>query len=409
VIKSAVLNNGDEKIMLQLQGKHSEAKVFTDNIDDKTISQIIELCNEEFTAGSQIRIMPDTHVGKGSVIGTTMTIKNKVVPNLVGVDVGCGMTVAKLNIKAKNLNFDALDKVIRSYIPSGFKVRKKPHAFAKQIDWSAVKTPIDFDRAKKSIGTLGGGNHFIEVNQAADGAVYLVIHSGSRNFGKQVAEHYQKRAFNELSRSSQNIRDEVVKDLMMNGRQADIEEELKKLKIPTVNKHLAYLEGQGFDDYLNDMSIAQKFASVNRSAMINEITMHMDWETLESWESIHNFIDTEHMVLRKGATSAQKDEKLLIPINMRDGSIIAIGKGNPDWNYSAPHGAGRVMSRTQAKSAVKFEDFQNSMKDVWTTSVHKNTIDESPFVYKPMEEIVDNIGDTVEIIDVIKPLYNFKA
>ena len=395
--------------MLELKGKHNEAKVFTDNIDDKTISQIIELCNEEFTVGSQIRIMPDTHVGKGSVIGTTMTIKDKIVPNLVGVDVGCGMTVAKLNTQAKNLNFDALDKVIRSYVPSGFKVRKKAHAFAKEIDWSAIVTPIDFDRAKKSIGTLGGGNHFIEVNQGTDGAIYLVIHSGSRNFGKQVAEHYQKRAFNELTRASEKIRDEAIKDLMLNGRQADIETELKKLNIPTVNKHLAYLEGQGFDDYLNDMNIAQKFASLNRKAMIKEITTHMNWEILESWESIHNFIDTEHMVLRKGATSAQKDEKLLIPINMRDGSIIAKGIGNPDWNYSAPHGAGRVMSRTQAKNTVKFEDFQNSMKNVWTTSVHKSTIDESPFVYKPMEEIVGNIGDTVEIIDVIKPLYNFKA
>ena len=395
--------------MLELKGKHAEAKVFTDNIDDKTISQIIELCNEEFTKGSKIRIMPDTHVGKGSVIGTTMTIRDKIVPNLVGVDVGCGMTVAKLNTKTKTLNFDALDKVIRSHIPSGFKVRKKAHPFAKEIDWSAVITPIDFDRAKKSIGTLGGGNHFIEVNQGKDGSIYLVIHSGSRNFGKQVAEHYQKRAFNELNRTTERARDEVVKDLMMNGRQADIEAELKELKIPKVNKHLAYLEGQGYDDYLNDMNIAQKFASINRSAMIKEITTHMDWEVLESWESIHNFIDTKQMILRKGATSALKDEKLLIPINMRDGSIIAIGKGNPDWNYSAPHGAGRVMSRTQAKNVVKFADFENSMKDVWTTSVHKSTIDESPFVYKPMEEIVGNIGDAVEIVDLIKPLYNFKA
>ena len=395
--------------MLELKGKYTEAKVFTDNIDDKTISQIIELCNEEFTIGSKIRIMPDTHVGKGSVIGTTLTVKGKVVPNLVGVDVGCGMTVAKLNTKAKSLNFDALDKVIRSYVPSGFNIRKKAHAFAKGIDWSAIKAPIDFDRAKKSIGTLGGGNHFIEVNQGTDDTIYLVIHSGSRNFGKQVAEHYQKRAFNELTRASEKIRDEVIKDLMMNGRQADIKDELKKRKVPTVNKHLAYLEGQGFDDYLNDMSIAQNFASVNRAAMINEITTHMDWEILETWESIHNFIDPKQMILRKGATLAQKDEKLLIPINMRDGSIIAIGKGNPDWNYSAPHGAGRVMSRSQAKKAVKFEDFQDSMKNVWTTSVHKSTIDESPFVYKPMEEIVENIGDTVEIIDVIKPLYNFKA
>ena len=395
--------------MLELKGTYNHAKVFTDNIDNKTISQIIELCNEAFTKGAKIRIMPDTHVGKGSVIGTTMTITDKIVPNLVGVDVGCGMSVAKLKVQSHQIDFKELDKVIRTYIPSGFNIRKKAHRLAKEIDWSAVVTEVDFERAKKSIGSLGGGNHFIELNKGTDGSVYLVIHSGSRNLGKQIAENYQKRAFLELTRVTERIRDELVADLMRNGRQADIEEELKKLKIPTVNKHLAYLEGQGFDDYLNDMNIAQKFASLNRKAMINEITTHMSWEILESWESIHNFIDTEQMILRKGATSAGKGEKLLIPINMRDGSIIAVGKGNPDWNYSAPHGAGRVMSRTQAKNSVKFEDFQETMKGVWTTSVHKSTIDESPFAYKPMEEIVARIGDTVDIIDVIRPLYNFKA
>ena len=395
--------------MLELKGAYSHAKVFTNNIDDQTVAQIVEVCHASFTKCSKIRIMPDTHVGKGAVIGTTMTIKDKVVPNLVGVDVGCGMSVAKLKVQSHQIDFKALDKVIRTHIPSGFNIRKKAHPFAKEIDWSAVVTEIDFERAKKSIGSLGGGNHFIEVNKGKDGAVYLVIHSGSRNLGKQIAENYQKRAYAELTQMAQNTRDELIADLMRNGRQADIEETLEKIEIPTVNKHLAYLEGQGFDDYLNDMNIAQKFATLNRKAMIGEITTHMKWEILESWESIHNFIDTQQMILRKGATSARKGEKLLIPINMRDGSIIAIGKGNPDWNYSAPHGAGRVMSRTQAKNRVKFEDFQDAMKDVWTTSVHKSTIDESPFVYKPMEEIVAHIGDTVDIIDVIKPLYNFKA
>lgn len=395
--------------MLELKGAHNIAKVFTDNIDEMTISQIIELCNEAFTVGSKIRIMPDTHVGKGSVIGTTMTIQNKIVPNLVGVDVGCGMSVAKLNIQSHQIDFKKLDEIIRTYVPSGFNIRKKAHPFAKEIDWSKVVTEIDFDRAKKSIGTLGGGNHFIEVNKGTNGEIYLVIHSGSRNLGKQVAENYQKRAFHDLTQTVQRMRDELIGDLMRNGRQADIKTELKKLEIPTVNKHLAYLEGQGFDDYLNDMNIAQKFASLNRAAMIDEITTQLNWEIVESWESIHNFIDTEQMILRKGATSARKGEKLLIPINMRDGSIIAVGKGNSDWNYSAPHGAGRVMSRTQAKNKVKFEDFQKSMVDVWTTSVHKSTIDESPFVYKPMEEILANIGDTVEVMDIIKPLYNFKA
>jgi len=394
--------------MLSLQGKYTEAKVFTDNIDEKCIAQIIEVCNESFTEGSKIRIMPDTHVGKGAVIGTTMTIHHKVVPNLVGVDVGCGMSVAKLKISEKDLSYDTLDKAIRTHVPSGFNIRKKAHPYAKEISWGDVIAPVDFERAKKSIGTLGSGNHFIELNKGSSG-IYLVIHSGSRNLGKQVAEHYQERAYKELKRQTERLRDELIADLMKNGRQDEIKTELKKLNVQPVNKHLAYLEGQGFDDYLNDMRIAQKFASLNRKAMIETITTNMNWDIIETWESIHNFIDIEQMILRKGATSAGKDEKLLIPINMRDGSIIAVGKGNPDWNYSAPHGAGRVMSRSQAKNQVKFEDFQRTMKNVWTTSVNKSTIDESPFVYKPMEEILANIGETVDVVDIIRPLYNFKA
>jgi len=395
--------------MLNIKGKFNEAKVFTDNIDEKCIAQIIEVCNEPFTEGSKIRIMPDTHVGKGAVIGTTMTITNKAVPNLVGVDVGCGMSVAKLNLKEENICYDTLDKTIRKHVPSGFNIRQKAHPYAKEIPWRDIKTPIDFDRAKKSIGSLGGGNHFIELNKGSNGEIYLVIHSGSRNLGKQVAEHYQDLAFKERTRLVEIQRDEIIANLMKNGRQEEIEDELKKFKPPMINKHLAYLEGQSFHDYLNDMTIAQKFASLNRKAMIEAITTQLDWEIIDTWESIHNFIDTEHMILRKGATSARKGEKLLIPINMRDGSIIATGKGNSDWNFSAPHGAGRVMSRGQAKKSVKFEDFQASMKDVWTTSVNKSTIDESPFVYKPMEEILAHITDCVDIEDIIKPLYNFKA
>jgi tRNA-splicing ligase RtcB len=306
-----------------------------------------------------------------------MTILDKVVPNLVGVDIGCGMSVAKINIMSHKIDFKNVDKVIRNYVPSGFKIRTSAHPFAKEIDWQKIICPVDIDRAKKSIGTLGGGNHFIEVNKGSDGSVYLVIHSGSRNLGKQIAEHYQK-----------------------------IAEE----QHPTIeNRHLAYLSGAGFSNYLNDMEIAQKFASLNRRAMIEEITKNLNWQILDSWECIHNFIEIEAMILRKGATSARLNQKILIPINMRDGSIIAVGKGNSDWNYSAPHGAGRVMSRTQAKKNIRFEDFQESMKNVWTTSVHKSTIDESPFVYKPLEEIVSNIKESVDIIDIIKPIYNFKA
>ncbi|MCL1936442.1 MAG: RtcB family protein [Defluviitaleaceae bacterium] len=395
--------------MLELNGKYGTAKVFTNNIEESTISQIIEVLNSVFTKESTIRIMPDTHVGKGAVIGTTMTIKDKIVPNLVGVDVGCGMSVAKINVDKDNINFEELDKTIRTHIPHGFSVRKKEHPFVKNIKFKDIILQINFDRAKKSIGTLGGGNHFIELNCSSNGSIYLVIHSGSRSLGKEVALHYQKLAYDELFFKNESIRSNTINKLMQSGKTKDIQEEIEKLDLPYVKKELAYLQGQSFDDYLNDMNIAQKFASLNRKAMIEEITKNMNWKIEDEWESIHNFIDTENMILRKGATSAKQNEKLLIPINMRDGSIIAIGKGNEDWNFSAPHGAGRLMSRSAAKNIVNLRDFKDSMKDVWTTSVTKNTLDESPFVYKPMQEIIDNIHETVDIVDIIKPIYNFKS
>ncbi len=395
--------------MLELRGKYNSAKVFTDNVEETAMGQIIELCNQPFVEGSNIRIMPDTHAGAGCTIGTTMTITDKIVPNLVGVDVGCGMEVAIIDKDKSEINFDQLDEVIRKYVPSGFNVRSSSqrHPFSKQVNFRDVRAPFKLDRAKDSIGTLGGGNHFIELCQFDD-KVVLVIHSGSRNLGKQIAEHYQNRAYDELM-NIKHEKDRVVAELIAAGRQSEIQEALKKLKKPKIKKELAYLEGQGFNDYINDMKIAQHYALLNRKAMVDEIVTRMNWKIVDSFTTIHNYIDIDNMILRKGAISAQAGERVIIPLNMRDGSIIAYGKGNSDWNFSGPHGAGRLMSRSKAKELISFEDYQETMKDVWTTSVVQSTLDESPMAYKPMAEIIEHTKDSLDIVDIIKPLYNFKA
>ncbi len=394
--------------MLKLQGKYNEAKVFTNNVDETATGQIIDLCNQEFVKDSQIRIMPDTHAGAGCTIGTTMTIQDKIVPNLVGVDIGCGMEVVVIDKKKEEINFDYLDETIRKFVPSGFRIRDKEHRFSKMIDFDGVRAPFTLQRAQKSIGTLGGGNHFIELNEDDKGNVYIVIHSGSRNLGKQIAEYYQNFAYEQLIDVT-SMKDEIIKRLMKEGREKEIKETLRGIKKPNIRKELAYLEGQGFKDYMNDMSIAQKYAELNRKAMIDEIVTKMDWKVTDQFTTIHNYIDIENMILRKGAISAQKDERVIIPINMRDGSIIAFGKGNPDWNFSGPHGAGRIMSLKKAKELLSLEDFQNTMTEVWTTSVVESTIDEAPMVYKPMDEIIENTKETIDIKHIIKPLYNFKA
>ncbi|OAZ70447.1 RNA ligase (ATP) [Bacillus subtilis] len=396
--------------MIEVQGKFNTAKIYTDNVEKTAMSQIIELCNQEFAKDSQIRIMPDTHAGAGCTIGTTMTIQDKVVPNLVGVDIGCGMMVTKINVSKDEINFDQLDDVIHKYVPSGFGIHSKHHWYSDAVDIEKVLAPVNVDRAKKSIGTLGGGNHFIEINEGSNGCIYLVIHSGSRNLGKQVAEHYQKFAYEELSNATSE-KEKIIAQLKAEGREQDIHEALRGVKSPKIKKDLAYLQGDGFKDYMHDMKIAQNYAAYNRLAMSNTIMKHMGWDLIDRFDSIHNFIDIDNMILRKGVTSAQEGERLIIPINMRDGSIIATGKGNPDWNFSGPHGAGRIMSRSKAKENLKLEDFQETMKQagIWTSSVSENTLDEAPMVYKPMEEIISNINDTVEINEIIKPLYNFKA
>lgn len=398
--------------MLEVQGKFNKAIVYTDNVEAGAIAQIETLCNQEFVAGSKIRIMPDVHSGAGCTIGTTMTITDKIVPNLVGVDIGCGIEVVKL--ENDHLELQKLDKVIYEKIPSGFNIRKKEHSFIEQIDLTQLrcKSEVNLNRARCSIGTLGGGNHFIEVNQDSEGNLYLVIHSGSRHLGLEVANLYQNEAFHSLNKTTKADLEEFVAQLKKEGREKEIQKALKKKKREVrtdIPKALCYVSGTLFDDYIHDMKIIQKYADLNRKAMIQEIVKAMKLKVVDQFTTIHNYIDTEHMILRKGAVSAQKDEILLIPLNMRDGSLICRGKGNPDWNYSAPHGAGRLMSRTQAKNSLTLTQFKEIMSGIYTTSVNKDTLDECPLAYKPLEEIVKHVGDTVEILDTIKPIYNFKA
>lgn len=366
--------------MILVKGKYNTAKIFTCNVESGALDQIKELCDQEFVKDSIIRIMPDVHEGIGCTIGTTMTITDKIVPNLVGVDIGCGMETVKL--RQRNIDFKKLDRIIYDYIPSGFDIRKKPHKYAEYIDLSrlACKNHVNLDRARLSIGTLGGGNHFIEVNRDSHDNLYLVVHTGSRHLGKQVAEYYQKLAYEELRRKGVNV-----------------------------GKHLAYVHGESFRNYLNDMKIVQQYAVYNRKAIIDEILTRMGLEEEDRFTTIHNYIDLDGMILRKGAISAKKGERVLIPLNMRDGSLICTGKGNREWNYSAPHGAGRIMSRRKAKETISLEDFKKTMEGIYTTTVNYDTLDECALAYKPMDEIIDNIRDTVEIVDIIRPLYNFKT
>ena len=394
--------------MIELHGKYNTAKVFTDNVEQEAISQIINLLNQEFVSGSQIRIMTDTHAGAGCTIGTTMTITDKVVPNLVGVDIGCGMETVLL--KDSRVELQQLDRVIHEHIPAGFDTRTETHPFTDEINLAELRCAdhVNLNRAKLSMGTLGGGNHFIELDKDDDSRLWLVVHSGSRNLGKQVAEYYQKAAAKDLDKKRAD-RSILIARLTQEGRQTEIEAELRKQKTLKVDKSLAFAEGKLFDDYIHDMAITQRYAELNRKAIVREIVRQMKFKVEDSFTTIHNYIETETMILRKGAISATMGERILIPINMRDGSLICIGKGNPDWNYSAPHGAGRLMSRSAAKSSITLSQFKASMEGVFSSTVNKSTIDESPFAYKPMEEIIENITDTAEIMKIVKPVYNFKA
>ena len=397
--------------MIEITGKYNTAKIFTDVADKKSQEQIKTLCDQEFAKESSIRIMPDVHAGAGCTIGTTMTIKDKVVPNLVGVDIGCGMDTYIL--KEKDIDLKKLDEFIYTSIPAGMNIRETPHKYIKNINLKNLKCfkHINEYRAIHSMGTLGGGNHFIEVSKDEENNVYLVIHSGSRNLGKQVAECYQEEAYKQLNSKALFQIENTINKLKKEGKDSEIQQAIKVIKSRTTDipKSLAYLECELFDNYIHDMKIVQQYATFNRKAMAEDLIDALGLHIYETFTTIHNYIDTDAMILRKGSVSAKDGEKLLIPINMRDGSLICVGKGNPDWNYSAPHGAGRLYSRMQAKKAFNLEEFKQAMEGIYTTSINEDTLDECPMAYKNMEDIVNNITPTAEIIKVIKPIYNFKA
>lgn len=402
--------------MTEVTGKFNSAKVFATIIEQSAIDQIKLLCDQPFAAGCTIAIMPDVHAGMGCTIGTTMTVGDKIVPNLVGVDIGCGMETVRL--AEKEIDLAMLDKVIYDFVPSGKEVHEgRKVRFDSLQELFCFRELKDTKRIERSLGTLGGGNHFIEANKDDEGNIYIVVHSGSRNLGKQVADYYQSLAFELLCGKDKYFeqRDNIIREYKESGRKAEIQDAIKNLaktfeKSETdIPKDLAYLDGKYFDMYIHDMKICQEFAVLNRKTIISIICEKANLHISQQFTTTHNYIDTEKMILRKGAVSAQNGEKLLIPINMKDGSLICIGKGNKDYNFSAPHGAGRILSRTEARSNLKLDDFKDIMKDIYTTSVSDSTLDECPLAYKPMSEIVCNIADTVRIERIIKPIYNFKA
>ena len=400
--------------MLEIKGKMNTAICYAKVIEDVAIEQIKRMCDYELTAGNKVRIMPDVHAGKGCTIGTTMTVTDKACPNIVGVDIGCGMYTVKL--ADKNLDFEKIDEACH-YIPSGRNVwdgRREKFDIQELKCYRALK---DTKRLARSLGTLGGGNHFIEIDKAADGTHYLVIHSGSRNLGKQVAEIYQQLAI-DLQAGKEDYfirREELIRTYKEAGRRAEIQDALKELakeytaKTPDVPEDLCWLYGSFLGDYLHDVEICQRFACRNREIMAETILERTGMSKEEAFHTIHNYIDTNEMILRKGAIAAHKGERVLIPINMRDGSVIAVGKGNPEWNYSAPHGAGRIMSRGKAKETLSLKEYRASMEGIYTTSVNESTLDEAPMVYKSLDDILDVINEAVDIVDIIKPVYNFKA
>lgn len=398
--------------MIQINGKYNTAVCFCETLEEKAAEQIRTVCDQEYFRENKIRIMPDVHAGKGCTIGTTMTIKDKIVPAMVGVDIGCGMETVKL--LEKEIDFDKLDKLIRNEIPCGMEIREMPHPYASEIDLTELRCAdqVNLVRAERSIGTLGGGNHFIEVDKNDAGELYLVVHSGSRHIGNEVANYYQEQGKKALWGGAKWQINETIEKLKAEGRFQEIETTIKSLKKEhhiEIPADLVYVEGKLFEDYIHDMKIIQRFAMLNRKAMVERILTGMNLTSVETFTTIHNYVDTEEMILRKGAVSAKAGEKLLIPINMRDGSLICIGKGNEEWNCSAPHGAGRLMSRRAAFDKLSMEQFKEEMKGVYTTCVTKETLDESPMAYKSMDEIVRNIGPTADIIEQIRPVYNFKA
>ena len=400
--------------MFEIKGKMNTAICYAKVVEDEAIEQIRRMCDYALTEGSRIRIMPDVHSGKGCTIGTTMTIADKACPNIVGVDIGCGMYTLKLT--EKDLDFERIDEACH-FIPSGMNTWEGRRERFDLTNLRCFRSLKDSKRLERSLGTLGGGNHFIEVDRGSDGTYYLVIHSGSRNLGKQVAEIYQQLAIDLHAGKEEYFkkRDEIIRTFKEEGRRAEIQTALAELKNDFEEKALlipediCWLYGTYLEDYLHDVEICQRFAKRSREIMAEVILERTGMEALESFHTIHNYIDTEEKILRKGAIAAHEGEKVLIPINMRDGSVLAVGKGNPEWNYSAPHGAGRIMSRTKAKENLDMETYKTAMEGIYTTSVNEKTLDEAPMAYKSLEDIIDVIKESVDVIDVMKPVYNFKA
>ena len=397
---------------MEIKGKVATAIAYANVIDDAAIEQIRRMCNYAFTEGSKIRIMPDVHAGKGCTIGTTMTIHDKAVPNVVGVDIGCGMYTVRL--LETEIDFEHLDEAAH-YVPSGMNVWEGRRESFDLEALRCYRELKDAKRLQRSLGTLGGGNHFIEVDRASDGTLYLVIHTGSRNLGKQVAEYYQHLAV-ELNQGREEYfkkRDALIAEYKAAGRRKEIQAALKALhwadKPLSVPEDLCFLYGEYLENYLHDVEICQRFARRNRELIAQILLERAGLTGADGFHTIHNYIDTDEMILRKGAIAAHKGEKVLIPINMRDGSVLAIGRGNLEWNYSAPHGAGRLMSRGAARETLSMEAYAEAMKGIYTTSVNPSTIDEAPMAYKALEDIIDVIRDSVDVVDIMKPIYNFKA
>lgn len=448
--------------MFEIEGKYNKAKVFATTVENECIGQITDLCNQKWLKGCEIAIMPDVHMGKGCTIGTTIRLKDKVCPSLVGVDIACGMLTVEIpkQIHIKREDLSAIDDFICHHIPAGFCINDKvvlegyDRMFNKSLEkLHCYKALRDIERIILSIGTLGGGNHFIEINEGINGKQYLVIHSGSRNLGQQVAKYYQNLADEQCNQQKEKFEEgqrNIIKKLKEEGKQAEIQKALEEYRENYIAEaqiphHLCYLEGENAQNYYDDVKMVTEYAKLNRKYMAKRILQYIielkgyddgslnvyidetypcmyDWGFdnknisvhSTAFETLHNYIDFSNSkitqpILRKGAISCRKGEKVLIPINMRDGSIIGVGKGNPLYNFSGPHGAGRLMSRSQAKDRVDFEEFVKSMEGIYSTSICQSTIDESPMVYKNIDEIVDNIEESVELIDIIKPIYNFKA
>lgn len=398
--------------MFEIKGKMNTAICYAKVVEDEAIEQIRRMCDYEFTEGSRIRIMPDVHAGKGCTIGTTMTVTDKAVPNIVGVDIGCGMYT--VNLGKGDIDFEKLDEAAH-FVPSGMNVWEGRQERFDLTELRCYRSLKDTKRLERSLGTLGGGNHFIEVDRAADGTNYLVIHSGSRNLGKQVAEIYQQLAI-DLNKGKETYfkeRDAIIREYKAAGRRKEIQTALEaiswKKREATMPEDLCFLYGSYLEDYLADVEICQTFAKRNREKIAEVLLERTGMSGTDSFHTIHNYIDTEEMILRKGAIAAHEGEKVLIPINMRDGSVLAVGKGNPKWNYSAPHGAGRIMSRKKAMANLNLDDYKHEMEGIYTTSVNEATLDEAPMAYKSLEDIIDVIKESVTVIDVMKPIYNFKA